>query len=192
MNGFHPKANRALMCAAAAALLAGGCKSTSSGMNNAFLAPDRVAPPSTRMIAPGQAQPYYQGDPLPVMQSAVEPPNNVLATSADTSSALSSTGKTLGWNSPADGAPVAAAPPAATPTVAATTPPPFGVTPASTAPVTIGNEPAVAVPTDADSLRFALPAPINAGTGNADRCRDDGRRAANRCSTEPKRATGFV
>src|SRR6186997_1501916 len=100
MNGFHPKANCAASCAAALLLLAGGCKSTSSGVNNMFLAPDRVTPPSTRMIAPGQAQPYYQGDPLPVMQSATAQPNNNLATTSDTSSALSSTGKTLGWNSP--------------------------------------------------------------------------------------------
>jgi hypothetical protein len=157
MNGFHPKANRAAMCAVTAAILACGCKSTSSGVNNAFMAPDRVTPPSTRMIAPGQAQPYYQGDPLPIMQSATALPNSNLAEAATPTSALSSTGKTLGWNAPNGGAPVAVAPATAAPTFATTTPPPFGVT-ATPGPVV--NEAPVAVPSDADSLRFALPAPV--------------------------------
>jgi len=112
------------------------------------------------MIAPGQAQPYYQGDPLPVMQSATAPPNNNLATASDTSAALSSTGKTLGWNSPIAGAPVAAAQQPAAAQVAMATPPPFGPTPAAES-KTYGNEPAIAVPADADALRFALPAPVN-------------------------------
>jgi hypothetical protein len=157
MNGFHPKANRAAMCAVTAAILACGCKSTSTGVNNAFMSPDRVTPPSTRMIAPGQAQPYYQGDPLPVMQSATAPPNSNLAETATPTSALSSSGKTLGWNAPNGGAPLAAAPPTTAPTFATTTPPPFGV---KETPGPVVNEAPVAVPTDTDSLRFALPAPV--------------------------------
>ncbi len=77
MKRVHPNLQRAAMCAfVAASLGVGGCRSSSSSglAGNPFLAPDRVAPPSTRAIAPGQAQPYYQGDPLPVMQSSTAPP----------------------------------------------------------------------------------------------------------------------
>ena len=93
-----------------------GCRTQSSAMSNPFMAPDRVPPPSTRPIAPGTAQPYYQGDPLPAIQGAAPAPI---------------------------GAPVAQAqaevPPA--PNVAFT------------------DERSVAIPTDAEDLRFALPAP---------------------------------
>ena len=112
MNGIHPKLIRAAMCAVFAASFGGGCKSTSSGIaNNPFMAPDRVAPPSTRVLAPGQAQPYYQGDPLPVMQSATTPPA-AAALATDDAAARSATGKTLAWNSPAGGSPT---PPTAPP-----------------------------------------------------------------------------
>jgi hypothetical protein len=70
MNRLHPNllpARLALLCALT---VVGGCSHNQTGINNPFLAPDRVAPPSTRAIAPGTAQPYYPGDPLPVMQSA--------------------------------------------------------------------------------------------------------------------------
>lgn len=50
-----------------------GCKTPSGGLANPFLAPDRVPPPATRALMPGQAQPYYPGDPLPVMQSSTAP-----------------------------------------------------------------------------------------------------------------------
>jgi hypothetical protein len=48
-----------------------GCRNQQA-MTNPFLTPDRVPPPSTRIIAPGTAQPYYPGDPLP--GAAVAPP----------------------------------------------------------------------------------------------------------------------
>jgi hypothetical protein len=149
--------SRAAICALVAALLAAsGCKSTSSGVNNPFLAPDRVAPPSTRVLAPGQAQPYYQGDPLPVMQSATAPPANILATSNSAADARSSTGKVLAWNAPGGAAPVA---PAAH--SAANAPSPWDASPTPATQVAYANEPAIAVPTDAGELRFALPAPIS-------------------------------
>src|SRR4051812_5547735 len=105
MNGIHPNLIRAALGALFAASLCGGCHSTSSGVaNNPFMSPDRVAPPSTRMLAPGQAQPYYQGDPLPVMQSSAPPsPAANPLTSAEASAARSATGKTLAWNAPAGG-----------------------------------------------------------------------------------------
>lgn len=46
-----------------------GCQGPGQSANP-FLQADRVPPPATRSIAPGTAQPYYQGDPLPMMQGA--------------------------------------------------------------------------------------------------------------------------
>ena len=145
------------MCALVAAILAGGgCRSTSSGVNNPFMAPDRVSPPSTRVIAPGQAQPYYQGDPLPVMQSGATPPANELVAANSSAEALSSSGKTLAWTNPGGTAPTAPSTPVATDAAV-----PWGVNPPPLTPTSYGSEPAVAVPVDTSSLRFALPAPIN-------------------------------
>jgi hypothetical protein len=73
MKRIHP--NLALVNVALLVYLSvhTGCKTPSGGVANPFLAPDRVPPPATRAIMPGQAQPYYPGDPLPVMQSSVAP-----------------------------------------------------------------------------------------------------------------------
>jgi hypothetical protein len=49
-----------------------GCRNQPGTMNNPFLTPDRVPPPSTRVLVPGTAQPYYPGDPLP--GAATSPP----------------------------------------------------------------------------------------------------------------------
>ena len=69
MNGIHPKLG--LAAAAAVALAAAvGCSNQPGALKNPFSAVDRVPPPSTRVLAPGTAQPYYQGDPLPAMQSS--------------------------------------------------------------------------------------------------------------------------
>lgn len=75
MNGSHPNFG-AVVLAALAILpaLVGGCSHNQTTLPNPFLAPDRVPPPSTRVIAPGTALPYYQGDPLPVMQSGAPAP----------------------------------------------------------------------------------------------------------------------
>jgi hypothetical protein len=152
MKGIHPKLNRGAICVLAATVFAMGCRSTSSGVNNPFMAPDRVSPPSTRVLAPGQAQPYYQGDPLPTMQSAAGTPATS-ASAADAAAARSSTGKTLAWNAPASGASTAPVPAAANQ--------PWGVTPQPSAPIARSNEAAVSVPTDASDLRFALPNPAS-------------------------------
>jgi hypothetical protein len=74
MKRIHPNMARAAYVTLLV-LLSGhvGCKTPSGGVANPFLAPDRVPPPATRAIMPGQAQPYYPGDPLPVMQSSVAP-----------------------------------------------------------------------------------------------------------------------
>ncbi|MEX0642206.1 MAG: hypothetical protein WD468_05870 [Pirellulales bacterium] len=71
MKGIHPNLGLvALTALAVVSVCAVGCGHNQTGITNPFLAPDRVSPPSTRVVAPGTAQPYYPGDPLPVMQSA--------------------------------------------------------------------------------------------------------------------------
>jgi hypothetical protein len=150
MKRIHPNLICGATCMLAAAMFASGCQSTSSGVNNAFLAPDRVAPPSTRVLAPGQAQPYYQGDPLPTMQSATRA-TATAPTAADTAAARSASGRTLAWNAPAAGSTTSNPPVAVTP--------PSGVTAQTSLPVTRASEAPVSVPADSDTLRFALPSP---------------------------------
>lgn len=160
MKRIHPIVNVALLCAlTAATICAAGCKSSSSSAANRFMAPDRVPAPSTRAIAPGQAQPYYQGDPLPVMQSSTSPansPNNPAL--AGDAAALSSTGKTLAWNAPAS---------AASGGVAANTNSPWDAKPQSTTPIAYGNEPPVSVPSDRGELRFPAPLASNSSSASA-------------------------
>lgn len=55
-----------------------GCRNQTSTVTNPFLTPDRVPPPATRMPAPGTAQPYYPGDPVP--GAATAPPTTFLPT----------------------------------------------------------------------------------------------------------------
>jgi hypothetical protein len=74
MKRIHPNASHAAVLAALAissSII--GCRTPSGSVANPFLAPNRVPPPATRAILPGQAQPYYPGDPLPVMQSNAAP-----------------------------------------------------------------------------------------------------------------------
>lgn len=162
MKGVHPSVNAALMCALAAATIGvAGCRSSSSSAINPLMAPDRVPPPSTRAIAPGQAQPYYQGDPLPVMQSSTSPSNNPALASDAT--ALSSTGKTLAWNAPAS---------ASNGNAASSANSPWDAKPQLTTPIAYGNEPPVSVPSDGGELRFAAPVassptPAAAGTSGS-------------------------
>src|SRR5688500_18471444 len=74
MKRIHPNVARAAHVAMLVFLSVQiGCKTPSGGLANPFLAPDRVPPPATRALMPGQAQPYYPGDPLPVMQSSTAP-----------------------------------------------------------------------------------------------------------------------
>ena len=96
MKRIHPKMARVAHWALLV-FLSGmiGCKTPAGGVANPFLAPDRVPPPGTRAIMPGQAQPYYPGDPLPVMQSSTVPqeppaPHGGLAWSSPADAAVSS------------------------------------------------------------------------------------------------------
>ena len=74
MKSIHPKSRQAVALVAAIWFAcAYGCRNQTSGLPNPFLAPGRVPPPATRALLPGQAQPYYPGDPLPVMQSSLTP-----------------------------------------------------------------------------------------------------------------------
>lgn len=61
----------ALVVAAIATLV--GCRNQTTTLTNPFLTPDRVPPPSTRVLAPGAAQPYYPGDPLPNAATGAAP-----------------------------------------------------------------------------------------------------------------------
>ncbi len=147
MKRVHPKLScSAIRAAIAFSFVVAGCRSSSSGVaGNPFMSPDRVPPPNTRALLPGQAQPYYQGDPLPAMQSATKPAANAIAANPAETDSRSSTGRTLAWSQPgtAAPAPTSVAPPQA---IAAT------------------NEASVAVPTDANPLRFPLPTPREPGT----------------------------
>lgn len=141
MKRVHPKTICAVSGLMVAIALVAGCRSSSNGIaGSPFLAPDRVPPPSTRALLPGQAQPYYQGDPLPAMQSAARPPAGALAANPNDADARSSTGRTLPWASPGSS-------------------PPPATTPTPSAPIASANEASVAVPPDADPLRFPTPAP---------------------------------
>jgi hypothetical protein len=162
MRCFHPH-GCAIAALAAFALLAtaGGCRSTSGDLTNPFLAPDRVPPPATHMLMPGQAQPYYPGDPLPVMQSSTAPTANpVAANEKQTTPSLSSSGRLLAWSSPNGVAPPATvsattsssgAAPSATGAPTSVWPPPGPPEPNALAAT---GEPAVSIPTDTGSLRF--------------------------------------
>jgi hypothetical protein len=93
MRHHHPIWRPALLVAGVLALVAdSGCRNQQTPLANPFLAPDRVPPPSTRSIAPGTAQPYYPGDPLPSMQSAVAPPAATLTTAPAAASPTGSVG----------------------------------------------------------------------------------------------------
>ena len=52
-----------------AAVVCAGCSHQPTHFANPLYSADRVPPPSTRTMAPGTAQPYYSGDPLPAMPS---------------------------------------------------------------------------------------------------------------------------
>src|SRR5688572_22357140 len=140
MTSIHPKSTQAVAFVAASWFVcACGCRSQPSGLPNPFLAPDLVPPPATRALLPGQAQPYYPGDPLPVMQSS-NPPAGAPSSANDQLAAAQFAGSDgLNWNEPGGGSAVV-----------------DDVGP--TRALARSNESAVAIPSDGDSLRFALPA----------------------------------
>src|SRR4029079_9344727 len=143
MERIHPNVSFTATCATIALALS-GCRSSSSGIaGNPFMSPDRVPPPNTRVLLPGQAQPYYQGDPLPAMQSAANGPATSIATLPNDVDSRSASGRTPAWAQPG-----------------ATTPPNQVslAAPASKLPqaqsVATAGEASVAVPNDGDPLRF--------------------------------------
>ncbi len=165
MKRLHPNLVQAAASVALAVSFAGGCKSQQGSASiNPFLAPNRVPPPATRSLMPGQAQPYYQGDPLPVMQTNAAPA--AAATSVATAEPeMPSAERNLPWTSPrGDSAAMvaAAAPFSAPPHVQ---PQPVSAPIASAPPTAIAaNEPSIAIPDDGNSLRFApgqLAPPVN-------------------------------
>lgn len=144
MKRVHPNLTFAAALVAMAMSLAGGCRNQQTGgIANPFLAPNRVTPPATRSLMPGQAQPYYPGDPIPVMQSGVAQPSNGTELAAAIVPEMPSVTENLAWTSPRG----AASAPAST----FSTPP--------TTSMIASNEPAVAIPDDGNALRFALPSP---------------------------------
>jgi hypothetical protein len=156
MERIHPNlsstATRAMI---ALALGLSGCRSSSSGIaGSPFMSPDRVPPPNTRMLAPGQAQPYYQGDPLPPMQSAANRPAPAIAALPTDAETRTASGRTLSWAQPGAAAP-SANPTGPAPAAVVSVPQP----PAQPQTVVAASEASVAVPNDGDPLRFPLPTP---------------------------------
>lgn len=104
-----------------------GCRngSQTAAFSNPFLSADRVPAPGTRIPAPGAAQPYYPGDAIPPLQSA-----------------------------PVGGQPFGAVLPQP-----GVTPIPPGdnvaASPLNQRPTIASNEPAVRIPVDESSVRFA-------------------------------------
>jgi hypothetical protein len=149
MERIHPKLSYAATCAMIALAL-GGCRSSSTGMaGSPFMSPDRVPPPNTRALLPGQAQPYYQGDPLPALQSAAGSPATAIAALPNDAEARSASGRTLAWAQPG----------AAAPSPAPTSVPPAAPISQPESQAIAASEASVAVPNDGDPLRFPLPAP---------------------------------
>jgi hypothetical protein len=130
-------------------LLSAGCRNPSTPLTNPFLTPDRVPPPSTRVLTPGAAQPYYPGDPVPGA-ATLGAPTGALPTAP-----------------PPTAYPVGGAYPATSP-VAPTTPvaPPggWGGTPQASLPAAAQGD-SIRVPDDQQHTRFAaatIAAPVPA------------------------------
>jgi hypothetical protein len=136
MIRIHPNVGRGVVAALTLLIGVTGCRSQQSGLANPFLAPNRIPPPATRAILPGQAQPYYPGDPLPVMQSGAPQSMGAVAANPASSQPIPSADSELAWGSPSKQAVAVSPPPRA---------------------FAAGNEPIVAIPNDTGALRFDLP-----------------------------------
>ncbi len=158
MERIHPNLSYAATCALMVLALGfSGCRSSSSGVaGSPFMSPDRVPPPNTRMLAPGQAQPYYQGDPLPPMQSAANQPADGIATLPREAETLTTSGRTLTWSQSGGANPASASTGMVAASPAVSTPQPHLQSPPEPQSVVAANEAAVAVPADDDPLRFPL------------------------------------
>jgi hypothetical protein len=137
---------------AAIALL--GCRNQTGGITNPFITADRVPPPQTRVLAPGTAQPFYPGDPLPGTAPAGTPVIGAPVATPQT--------PTPGYAAPLPSSGFPTTSPAQTtpPGGWGTYPPQSSVTPTGAAPgETVG------VPGDAQGLRFAGAAEPTADAG---------------------------
>jgi hypothetical protein len=95
MKRLHPNRHDVAVAVLWVAIGLSGCRGQQTAMTNPFLSPDRVPPPATRTVAPGTAQPYYPGEPLPSMQSAA--PATLPASVAGSSDVAAA--NTLAWSS---------------------------------------------------------------------------------------------
>lgn len=154
MKRVHPNLNLAAAFVAMAVLLSAvGCKYQQTAIAaNPFLGPNRVPPPATRTLLPGQAQPYYQGDPLPVSQTGAAQPAAVAQASAEAE--MPSAEGNLAWTSPSG-----AQQQSKTGPTLSTAPPALPANPPTRSAAVASNEPSVAIPEDGNSLRFAIPQP---------------------------------
>jgi hypothetical protein len=150
MKWLHPNRSRIATFTAVCSVVIAGCRNQPGALPNPFLAPDRVPPPSTRTLQPGQAQPYYPGDPLPVMQSANPPASPSVSTGKVAMPQPPVANSSLARSSPGVAAPTS-------PGIASSGSLPTGTPDMNR--LAWSNEPAVAIPTDADSLRFPLSMP---------------------------------
>ena len=130
-----------------------GCRSQSTPLTNPFLTPDRVTPPSTQMLPPGAAQPYYPGQAMPgtaplaagapaypqIPAAAAPPGTFVPSTTAPPASAYP--GVAPGATYPGSAYPTSPVTPTAPPAVGTYAPQAKGET--------------IGVPSDEQSMRFA-------------------------------------
>jgi hypothetical protein len=82
------------ICVLFAGMVCAGCSNQPSHIANPLYSADRVPAPGTRALAPGTAQPYYSGDPLPVM------PSSPVAPPGQSSTTPGAGDKLLDWSSP--------------------------------------------------------------------------------------------
>lgn len=152
MKRLHPiTTQRAWVLTLSMTIYLVGCNNQQMAASNPFMSPDRVPPPATRTIAPGQAAPYYPGDPMPSAQAV--PPGTPAVAQAPPITPIGTT-----MPSPVAAQQIAAQPTAAAPTALAAMSPAT----ATPQPLAFSNERNVAIPTDNEQLRFAVPPPSQA------------------------------
>lgn len=151
MKRLHPNTTqRAWVLTLSMTIYLVGCNNQQMAASNPFMSPDRVPPPATRTIAPGQAAPYYPGDPMPAAQAvpsgtpavAQTPPITPIGTTMPSPVTVQQVAPQQIAAQPATAVPTASTPTTATPQ-----------------PLAFSNERNVAIPTDNEQLRFAVPPP---------------------------------
>lgn len=152
MRRLHPNRSLTYFVAMSVAIVgAMGCHNQPTlGLTNPFLSPDRVPPPTTRVIMPGTAQPYYPGDALPAMQSGAAPAASAPIVSSPATPAPESHLSFASAGEPAVGVPsdngdlrfALPAPPAPAPPVATAPPAPQPIQQVAAAPAVSPVQPA--------------------------------------------------